>query len=155
LRSHRVRCRLRTFLILLLPGLAALFALLNSELKVIGAMEELGKKGVIILEPSGPTWVQRLAYDRYPMWVRRIGWRYGYDVKDVSVHDPDDRDIRHISWLDGVESVSLWGRSYTIGGLQELRRLPRLRRLALGGRTLGGEEVERLRRSLPECTLDH
>jgi hypothetical protein len=153
-RSRRLRCRLRTLLILFLPSLAALSALLNSERKVIGAMDELGKKGVVVLEPSGPEWVQSLAHKRYPMWVRRIGWRYGYAVKDISVHNADDHDIRHISWLSGVETVSLWGPKYGLDGLQELRRLPHLRQLSLGGRSFSGEEIERLRRSLPNCTID-
>src|SRR5690349_11910720 len=110
--SRRLRCRLWKVMLLFLPAIAFGFALVNSELKVIDAMEELGKKGVVVLEPNGPTWMQLLAHNRYPMWVRRIGWRYGYKVTNVSLRNADNQDVRCISWLDGVESVSLFGTSY-------------------------------------------
>jgi len=152
-KSRRFRMRLRTFLILLIPMLAVGLALLKRELDIIAVMDRFAKRGATTLEPSGPAWVQHLAHKQFSMWVRKVGWRYGYKVASVDLYGTTDADIADLHYFKGVRFLILHGRDFSIDGLRELRRLPELEELLLPDKDLSREESDWLGRLLPNCRL--
>jgi hypothetical protein len=149
----RRRMRLRTFLILVIPMLAVGLALLKRELDVIAVMDRLAQRGVVTLEPNGLAWVQELAHKRFPMWVRKVGWRYGCKVVSVDLYGTTDADIADLHYFKGVRSLQLHGRDFSIDGLRELRRLPELEELLLRDKGLSREEWDWVGRLLPNCRV--
>jgi hypothetical protein len=152
-KPRRFRMRLRTFLILVIPMLAVGLVLLKRELDIIAVMDRFAKRGTTILEPSGPAWVRHLADKRFPMWVRKVGWRYGCKVASVDLYGTTDADVAELHYFKGVRWLILHGRDFSIDGLRELRRLPELKELSLPDKDLSCEESDRLGRLLPNCRL--
>jgi hypothetical protein len=152
-KPRRFRMRLRTFLMLVIPMLAVGLALLKRELDVIAVMDRLAKSGAVTLEPSGPAWLQHLAHKRFPVWVRKVGWRYGYKVASVDLYGTTDADIANLHYFKGVRFLELRGRDFSIDGLRELRRLPELEELLLPDKDLSREESDRIGRLLPNRRL--
>src|SRR5262249_3177093 len=67
---------------------------------------------------------------------------------------PADETVGILAEMKSLESLQLDEARFTLAALQQLRRLPALKKLNLGGIDIPGEEVERLRRELPHVKVE-
>jgi hypothetical protein len=67
---------------------------------------------------------------------------------------PTDETIAILTEFKSLESLQLDEARLTFGALQQLKQLPALKKLTLGGIDVAKEDVERLRRELPSVKIE-
>ncbi len=67
---------------------------------------------------------------------------------------PTDATIAVVAGMKSLESLQLEEARLTLAALQKLKQLPALKKLTLGGIDIPREEVERLRRELPQVKIE-
>ncbi len=67
---------------------------------------------------------------------------------------PSDETIALLAELKSLEALQLDEARLTFGALQQLKRLPALKKLTLGGIEIAQEDIERLKKELPQVKID-
>lgn len=67
---------------------------------------------------------------------------------------PTDETIPLVAAMSSLESLQLEEARLTLGALRQLRQLPALKKLTLGGIDMPAEDVERLRQELPQVKIE-
>jgi hypothetical protein len=143
-------------------GLAHLAAMPNLErLTVAGSLEfnDAGMAAVATITKlkefrtwhTGPTneGVKKLTQLKH-LKSLHLGQRLTYKLPAC----PTDETIAILAELKSLESLQLEEARLTFAALRQLKQLPNLRKLTLGGIDIGQEDVERLRQQLPLAKID-
>jgi hypothetical protein len=79
-----------------------------------------------------------------------LGQRLSYKLPAC----PTDATIAILAEMQSLESLQLDETRFTFAALQQLKRLPALKKLTLGGVDIAKADVERLRQELPRVKID-
>jgi hypothetical protein len=67
---------------------------------------------------------------------------------------PTDETIALLVEMKSLESIQLDEARFTLAALQQLKQLPALKKLTLGGVDMAREDVERLRKEMPQVKIE-
>lgn len=129
---------------------------------VAPAIKQVEKHGGAVSWEYSPKWVGFHNYAKptpiddaeFQQIQQSLRWFWQLETLDMTATSITDASMPRIAQLRTLRCVLLAGTGVTPTGVLELRRLPRLRYVAVSAKAFASEDVERLREAMPSVEVE-